>query len=118
MGFEEWLAFSERDLSTAEYNLKGSKTDAAIFFCHQSVEKALKALYIKKYGELVKIHDLVILGKKTNLPEEFIEFCKILSPAYVFTRYPDIEGRQGIDELAKEFIVKTRLVVEWVKKNL
>ena len=33
------------------------------FLCQQAIEKAFKALLLKRTGEIRKTHDLVILGK-------------------------------------------------------
>jgi HEPN domain-containing protein len=41
-----WWTQATHDLGTAEHNLAGERYDAAIFYCEQAVEKALKALTI------------------------------------------------------------------------
>jgi HEPN domain-containing protein len=64
-----WLNRAEHDLKTSKVNLEQKIYDAAAFYCQQSVEKALKALYIKQHSELVKAHDLNFLGRKVDLPQ-------------------------------------------------
>ena len=45
---KKWLEQAEKDFETAKYNLEGDKIEAGMFFLQQSVEKALKAVHIKK----------------------------------------------------------------------
>ncbi len=113
-----WLAQAKKDLDTAEYTFQGKYFEAAAFFSQQAVEKGLKALYIKKNGELFKTHDLVLLAKKTGLPEELVELCKTITPAYSYTRYPDVEKIPDMGKEAKELLSKAKRVVEWLEKNL
>ena len=87
-----WWKQAKADLETAEFNADGKRFEAAAFFSQQAVEKGLKALYIKKFGELLKTHDLVLLGKKVGLPTELLELCKSITPAYIYTRHPDVES--------------------------
>ena len=49
-----WWKKAKRDLSSARYNFKGKKYDVSAFLCQQSAEKALKALSLKKSGEIRK----------------------------------------------------------------
>ncbi|MFH2106240.1 MAG: HEPN domain-containing protein [Candidatus Micrarchaeota archaeon] len=116
-----WLKQAEEDLNTAEAIMKSSKFYASVFFAQQAAEKALKAVYIKKFNDLAKVHDLVFLGRKVGLSPEILEGCVYLNRAYIESRYPgDLktpsekfsksEASKGID-IAKEVLV-------WVKKIL
>jgi len=116
--YKKWIEQSEKDLDTAKYNLEGKKIEAGIFFLQQSAEKALKALHIKKYKELLKVHDLVLLAKKVNAPKNIIEYCKKLSPAYQYTRYPDSIPIDNLHQIAYEFLNYTEEILKWVKKNI
>ncbi len=115
--YEIWIKKSEQDLDTAKYNLSGEKIDAGLFFLQQSAEKALKAIYIKKFKELLKIHDLVIISRKLNAPPEIINFCKKLTPLYQFTRYPDVSETNKVENI-NEFIFYSEEVLKWAKKKL
>jgi len=86
---KEWLSKAEEDLKTAEINLKNRRLAAAAFYSQQTAEKALKSLQIEKYGKFDKIHDLSILGKKLEAPENILIVCEKLTPFYIITRYPD-----------------------------
>ncbi len=80
---------AKSDLDSAEYNFKGKKFDVAAYLCHQSVEKGLKAVYLKKNDKLWKTHDLVKLATLLNAPKDIIEIGNDLNPIYVEDRYPD-----------------------------
>src|SRR3989338_4223532 len=86
---EKWISSGEEDLDVAKSNLENGKLRAAGFFAQQAAEKSLKALYIKKFKQLYKVHDLVILARKVGAPQEILEICDELEPLYTATRYPD-----------------------------
>ena len=113
----EWLKKAESDLDAAKYNFKGNKIDVAAFYCQQATEKALKALYIKKFESLLKVHDLVLLSKKVDAPEEITGMCKVLTSYYIETRYPGLFQKFTTKEVA-EALASSEKVIEWVKKKL
>lgn len=116
---KKWFSKAVEDFNTAKYNLKGEKIDAGLFFLQQSAEKALKAVYIKRFKDLIKVHDLVILARKINAPDNIIDLCKQLNPAYQYTRYPDAIVK--IDDpytKAKDFVNYVEEILKWTKKNL
>lgn len=116
--YKNWIKKAEEDLETAEYNLEGNKTDAGFFFLQQSAEKSLKAVYLKKFKELLKTHDLFILAKKLNSPKEILDFCKKLTPAYQYTRYPDVYKVEESKEFESNLLNYTKEIIKWCKKNL
>lgn len=101
----KWYSKAIEDFDTAKYNLKGGKIDVCLFYLQQSAEKALKSVYIKKFSDLIKIHDLIILAKKINAPDNIVNYCKSLNPAYQYTRYPDsIVKIDNPEKKVKDFI--------------
>lgn len=116
--FKKWIEKAEEDFETARYNLNGNKIDAGFFFMQQSAEKALKAVYLKKFGALFKTHDLVILAQRLNAPDKILEYCKKLTPAYQYTRYPDIIKVRKLEEFEEDFLKYCKEIIEWCKKNL
>lgn len=120
MGSEsaQWLAKAKGDLETAKFNFGGGHYDAAAFFCQQAAEKALKAVYIKKFGEVSKTHDLVFLARKLKAPAEVEKMCREISPAYLYTRYPDVPKIGKIKEFSERLIGYAKEVVEWSEKQL
>ncbi|MBS3072110.1 HEPN domain-containing protein, partial [Candidatus Pacearchaeota archaeon] len=91
---------------------------AGAFFLQQSAEKALKALLIKRMKELMKTHDLVVLARKLNAPEETIEHCKKLTVVYLETRYPDTNIAKEIKEEIENLKDSAKEILKWTKKNL
>jgi|SRR3989344_3027406 len=116
--FEIWFDKAEEDLDTAKYNLSGGKIGAGLFFLQQSVEKALKALHMKKSNELLKTHDLILLSRKVNAPKNIIEMCRKISPAYSYTRYPDVEGVENLEEISDDLLECSEKVLKWIKEQL
>lgn len=115
---KKWMEKAEHDLNTAKTNFHERIYDAAAFYSQQSAEKALKALCIKTLGEVVKTHDLVFLSRKLDLPDELKIACKELSPAYTYTRYPDVIEIETLDEVSEKLIGYAKEVLEWVKKKI
>jgi HEPN domain-containing protein len=112
-----WLRKSLSDLEVATFNFKWKKFYVAAFFSQQAAEKALKAVYIKKFGKLIKAHDLVLIGKKVGIPPNLLKKCMPLSRAYVVTRYPDVEEIYTSREV-EDFIKTAEEVIKWAKKKL
>ncbi|MCX5885859.1 MAG: HEPN domain-containing protein [Proteobacteria bacterium] len=115
---KKWIQKAKEDLNTAQYNLDGGKYEAAAFFAQQAAEKSLKSVYIKKFNELIKIHDLVLIARKIDAPKEIRDRCKELTPAYLYTRYPDVVTISNIDEVATKLIDYAQEVVLWAEENL
>ncbi|MFH1586146.1 MAG: HEPN domain-containing protein [archaeon] len=113
-----WLDKAEEDFDIARFNIEGGKIEAGIFFLQQSVEKALKALHIKQQGKLLRSHDLLLLSKTVNAPPEIQKYCKELSPAYYYTRYPDAKVQEDIGIISESFVESTEDILKWVKTKL
>ena len=115
---KRWWKKAVDDLEKAEILYKNKKYDGTVFYCQQAVEKGLKALQLKKTKKIKKIHDLVELGKDSNLPDDFLEYCKEITLSYVYARYPDVEEDKNISETAKKFITYSKEILEWIKKGV
>lgn len=113
----DWIEKAEHDLNTAKTNFKEEIYDAAAFFCQQSVEKALKALYIKKFKKLIKTHDLFFLGKKVKVPKNLLEICDEITSFYVETRYPNSYAKFEKEKVSTA-IEKSKKVIGWVKRKI
>ena len=100
----EWIAKAERDFDTAKYNIEGKKFEGGLFFLQQSAEKALKALYIKKFRKLFKTHNLVVLARALKADKRILTICEQLSPAYQYTRYPDVAEIGDLEQKASIFL--------------
>ena len=87
---KRWAAQAAADLKSAKNSLKSKDYYLAAFMSQQTAEKVLKALYLKRYDELRRIHDLAYFARKLNLSDELVRKCEELSKVYIETRYPDI----------------------------
>jgi len=115
---KNWLRQAEEDYDNAKYNFHGGKYPLTTFLCQQTVEKALKALLIKKTGKFPKIHDLVRLGKLVELPQNLIDNVKELTLAYIYARYPDVKQESDLKEKAFNFLKTSEQILKWTKENL
>lgn len=118
---KNWWLQAKDDLEKARLLLDGRKYDGAAFFSHQAVEKGLKALYVEKYNDLLKIHDLVKLAREVGAPIEIVTKCSIITPVYFEVRYPEgDEPPFNKVDLAKaqELIVLSEEVLKWIEKEL
>ena len=63
-----WLTASKEDFDSAEILCQNDRYYHALFFCHLSIEKMLKAIVVKSTGAAPPlIHDLVRLAEKAGL---------------------------------------------------
>lgn len=90
---EYWLESIEEDWKSAiEIAENNTRKHFALFIVHLSIEKLLKALYIKLNDELPPFtHNLVYLASKCRLDTEKdnLERLKIISDYNIETRYPE-----------------------------
>ena len=115
---EIWMKTSEKDLRAAEINLDNELYDYAAFLAQQAAEKSLKAFYLKKFKKIRKVHDLVALARELEAPENIIQKCKELTPAYLYNRYPDVTPVENINEVAKDLLEHAEEIIAWVKQKL
>ena len=116
--YEEWLKRAEQDLDTADYLLKGDRFEASVFFLQQSAEKALKALYVKRFKKILRTHDLVLLSKELNAPENIVKECKELTLAYQYSRYPDVPIIENLKYEALDFLKVVKEILKWVREHI
>ena len=115
---KKWWEQAKEDIDSAKFNLEGGKYKVASFLAQQAVEKALKALYIKKFKSLKKTHDLVSLAKELKLEQEIVQECKQLSPAYIYTRYPDVIPIKNIREESIRLVKIAEKILECLKEKI
>lgn len=115
---KKWWARAREDLETARANKESGRLYAAAFFAQQAVEKALKALSIAKLDRFRKIHDLVALGREVGLPQQLVDYCMDISPAYTYTRYPDVPGEADLRPKIDGLIGHAEEILKWIEKQL
>ena len=88
---KEWLRFVEMDQNTAHHlfeTMHPKPLEIICFHCQQAAEKAIKALFVLKEIEIVKIHDLGMLIKMIQTEIAFPDTIKI--SAISLTKYAAI----------------------------
>jgi len=117
-----WWEQAKSDLKTAHHSFDAKDFDWSCFQAQQSVEKAFKALYLQEFAELRKVHDLVFLAQKLQVPSDYIPFCAWLNKVYVMARYPDasdiIPAKKFSREDAKKAIEVATTILQWLEKKL
>ncbi len=121
-----WLELSEYDIETAEAMLKSKRYLYVGFMAHQSVEKILKACYVKNKGEAAPFsHSLSYLAKKAEIYDSFSEeqrsFIDILEPMNIECRYPTHKDQlmsSLTQERCKEILKHSKELQRWIKKRL
>lgn len=119
MDYKEWLRLARQDLESAKIVFKQKLYYVVAFLLHQALEKGLKALYIRKFEILIKIHNLIFLAKKLDLPKKFLNTFRRVNPFYIESRYPPLAVRSRYKEKdIKALIKKVEEVIEWLEKTL
>ncbi len=117
-----WWDQANEDLKAAKDSLKTRHYAWASFQAQQAAEKGLKALSIKEFKELRKVHDLIFLAQKLNFPSEYIPLCAWLNKAYVQARYPEdsdkIPANKFSPKDAEKAIEIATKILQWLEKKL
>lgn len=121
--YQEWVRQSEYDYETAKALFKTGKYIYTVFMCHLSIEKNLKALFVKSHKKNPsKTHDLNYLCEIIGLavPESIRTFIEVLNGLSIPTRYPD-ELKSILKQYDKrktqDILNKTTEALKWLKKS-
>jgi len=121
-----WVNIAKYDIISAETMFKGRRYLYVGFMCHQTIEKILKAYYVKVNSSVPPFtHNLVHLAEKSGMYEKFSENQKglidLLRPLNIEARYPAYKERL-IKELNKrkcrEILRLTKELFKWIEKQL
>lgn len=121
-----WFDLAEYDLETAEAMLYSKRYLYVGFMCHQTIEKALKAIYAEEHNAVPpRIHNLARLLKLTDLskeiPADLLEVIHQLSPLNIASRYPD-EDLDIMKDLTQgytsEILENTRRLFKWLTTKI
>ena len=121
---ESWVISSDKDFETMNDMYKTKHYDWALFMGHLSIEKLLKALYLKNIeSHPPLIHDLRRLAEKSNLSltEEQQIRLDTISRFNIRARYDDY--KQSFYKLCTikftdEWITKINECRSWIKQML
>jgi HEPN domain-containing protein len=120
---ENWWQEALEELNVAERNLEIGMFSVTAFYSYQSVERALKALYIVKMRKTPpRAHNLFELGNELKLPDKILDKCKTLNKEYTVSRYPDavygIPSKLYTKEYTKSILGDAERVIDWIRKLL
>ncbi len=117
---DEWVERARYDLDTARAMLDAERFLYVIFCCQQAVEKALKALILKRSGKTPpRLHNLPRLAEVAELEisTDRAEFLLWLTIAYVRSRYPTLPAgaHESPDRVvAARVLSRTEETCEWL----
>jgi len=121
---EQWAEKARYDLDTASAMLDSGRYVYVLFCCQQAIEKMLKAIIVKRTGEMPpRIHNLMRLADRAtvSIDEDQAGLFRNLSNLYVDTRYPEEDAAISaeIDEpRARAALEETEEVVQWLSSML
>ena len=123
---EYWFDSAEYDLQTARAMLETQRLLYVGFMCHQTIEKALKGIYVfrKPEEELPYIHKLVRLANLSEVSgemnEEQLALLDTLSPLNIEARYPLHKDRllkSLTVERCEAMLQETEALFLWIRKK-
>ncbi|HET56263.1 MAG TPA: HEPN domain-containing protein [Ignavibacteria bacterium] len=118
---EYWKKGAESDVETAGILIDKKKYLHGLFFCHLSIEKILKANFVKQRKTIApKTHDLIYLAEQANLKlnENDLYFLPILMKYQLEGRYPEYSPFIPSKEQANEYLNKTKDLLKWLTQKL
>ena len=119
---KDWIVQSEADLRKAKILFDAGEYDGVAFYCHQSVEKILKALIMKKKNIGKAGHSIIYVAKELGVPDDLFEKVKKINPEYLISRYPDIAGVAPVNYYSKGmvegYIDVAMEIMEWAKGQM
>jgi AbiV family abortive infection protein len=118
-----WRTASKEDFDTAEILFQNKRYHHALFFCHLSIEKMLKAIIVKMTGTAPPLsHDLVRLAEKAGLDlnkprkDELVE----MTTFNIVARYDDYKlsfRKKAKKQFSLKYLKKTREMLQWLNKH-
>lgn len=118
---EYWKSAAESDLDTSEILIDKGKTVHGLFWCHLTIEKILKAHYVKVNNDYApKTHNLIYLANKAGLTldDERKELIGVLLKYQLEGRYPEYKPEVLNTEKAREYLQRTKELFVWLTKKL
>jgi len=121
-----WIDIADYDLETAEAMLATERYLYVGFMCHQTIEKLLKAYYVRVINDTPPYtHNLSRLASLSSIHGELSEsqkdFLDMLEPLNVETRYPtqkDMILKSLTREKCEALIGMTKELSGWIKRQL
>lgn len=118
---EYWITTAKSDIETAEILIEKGKLLHGLFFCHLTIEKVLKAHYVKTNKQLApKTHKLIYLLENSGLvfDETQKKFLAILQKYQLEGRYPEYGISEPEKEEADNYYKETNRLLGWLIQKL
>ncbi len=118
-----WIEHASEDLISAKVMLDAGRYTWCAFICQQSLEKLLKAGYVKKEKRIPPyIHKLERLLELLSLqpPQTLLETLILIDKYYIIARYPSYKTSVEIKtkQVATEIYQKTKEIYQWLQKEM
>jgi len=119
---KNWSDASKQDLETAEILFENEKYHHALFFCHLSIEKYLKAIIVKTTKKAPPlIHDLVRLAEKTDikLTNKIKNELADISAFNIQARYDDYKlsfYKKANKRFTTKYLKITKEILIWLRE--
>lgn len=124
---QKWILFAQSDLDAAKRLFHSPKPTQwtyllTLWHCHQTIEKALKMIIIKKKKELLKIHDLprLLALAEIDISKQNIVLLEELNKFYLRSRYPDLIYKplpNPSRKTTQELLHKTEKLFLWLEQQ-
>ncbi len=116
---QAWFGQAREDLKTAHALLKSKRYTWCAFVCQQSLEKCLKAGYVKIHKKIPPYtHKLEYLCQLLDLrpPEHIVEVIIKVDKYYIAARYPTYKESINISrkDIAAEIYSETKEAFQWL----
>lgn len=129
MGYEtvlqHWLNGSKKDLQVAQGLFKLRHYAYCLFFCHLTLEKMLKAVFVAKHKNHAPfIHDLVILAQRCEIPlsTDQIKDLETITSFNIQGRYADYKSKFyksfNKKSVAEQYMLVTKQLLLCLKNSL
>ena len=118
---EYWINTAQDDLETAELLINSNKILHGLFFCHLSVEKAIKAHIVRCTANVPpKIHNLAFLLEKTDLKfnEHQLLLCDKLMFYQLEGRYPEFYPKVPSKQESEQLLQQSKELLLCLKRKL
>ena len=120
-----WIDLADYDIETARAMLQTKRLLYVGFMCHQTAEKALKAIIANNDDAPPKIHGLMKLaqlgGVYDTMSEEQKDLLDTLDPLNIAARYPEQKAKLAAMltlETCKNILAETEALLCWTKQLL
>lgn len=116
-----WVEIAESDLEMANVALEKDFYQHTVFYCQQSIEKLMKAVWTERHGVGThpRVHNLVKLadGIELDVPAQWRDLLVDLTDQILPSRYPEVGWRYN-REVAEEYYNLSQEFFAWLRQLL